>query len=360
MDGGPSPEKSAAMYGEIRRTNICGMNMHLKNLRVFCDVVARHSFSKAAADNNMTQSGASQAVQQLEEYLQVQLIDRSKRPFVLTSEGMTFHTGCLKILRQFDSLADEVRARSNKVDGEVSIASIYSIGLSYLPDIKKSVSRKFPNAKVRFQFGHPDEVYRLVSEGMMDFGLVSYPTAEKSLATIDWREERMILACTKDHALAGSSSIEVDALSEQHLVAFAPNLRIRHEIDRYLRQLGVTMQIAAELDNIDSVIHAMDVNSAVAFLPEPSVREEISKGNMIELDCPWLSISRPLGLVYRRQDVMGRTAKEVMELILENSDCDEADESPASNEQSPASRDARRTTTNNLPGKGVGVQANIA
>ncbi len=61
--------------------------MHLRNLKVFCDVVGRHSFSKAAADNSMTQSGASQAVQHLEDHLQVQLIDRSKRPFVLTAEG---------------------------------------------------------------------------------------------------------------------------------------------------------------------------------------------------------------------------------------------------------------------------------
>lgn len=290
--------------------------MHLKNLRVFCDVVARHSFSKAASDNGMTQSGASQAVQQLEEYLQVQLIDRSKRPFVLTSEGSTFHSGCLHILRQFDTLADEVRSIGHDIDGEVSIASIYSVGLSYLPDIKKSVSETFPAAKVRFQFGHPDEVYRLVEQGMVDFGLVSYPKAEKSLTTLDWREESMILAATKSHPLAAADEVTMDLLTEQFLVAFAPNLRIRHEIDRFLRQLGITMQIAAELDNIDSVIHAMEVNSAVAFLPQPSVQEEIAKGNVVSLKCPWLSLKRPLGIVYRRQDVLSRTAKEVLELIL--------------------------------------------
>ena len=124
--------------------------MHLKNLKVFCDVVARHSFSKAAQDNDMTQSGASQAVQQLEEYLHVQLIDRSKRPFVLTAEGDAFHRGCLKVLRSFDSLTDEVRSMGNAVAGKTSIASIYSVGLSYLPDIKKSVSEQFSKVQGAF------------------------------------------------------------------------------------------------------------------------------------------------------------------------------------------------------------------
>jgi DNA-binding transcriptional LysR family regulator len=110
--------------------------------------------------------------------------------------------------------------------------------------------------------------------------------------------------------------VAVADLKSQSLVAFAPNLRIRHEIDRYLRQLGITMQIAAEFDNIDSVKHAMEVNSAVAFLPEPTVQEEIESGALIALNCPWLKLSRPLGLIQRRNSTLGRTARGVIELIV--------------------------------------------
>lgn len=294
--------------------------MQLRNLKVFCDVVGRHSFSKAAADNDMTQSGASQAVQQLEEYLQVQLIDRSKRPFLLTAEGVAFHSGCLKILRQFDSLTEEVQSIGHDVTGSASIAAIYSIGLSYLPELKKSVSEQYPEADVRFQFGHPDEVYRLVEQGMVDFGLVSYPQSSKTLSSVSWREERMILAASEDHPLGRAAQVVPQDLATQALVAFAPNLRIRHEIDRYLRQLGITMHIAAELDNIDSVRHAMEVNSAVAFLPEPSVQEEIKKGGVILLNCPWLDLRRPLGLIQRRNDSIGRTSRGILELILNSAE----------------------------------------
>lgn len=294
--------------------------MHVKILKVFCDVVNRNSFSQAAAENDMTQSGASQAVQHLEEHLQVQLIDRTKRPFVLTAEGTVFHAGCVKLVRQFDSLVEEVRSIGHEVKGQASIAAIYSVGLSYLPDIKQAVAARYPDAEVRFQFGHPDEVYRLVEQGMVDFGLVSYPKSSKTINTTAWREERMILAAAKGHPLCERHVVTPDDLARQILVAFAPNLRIRHEIDRYLRQLGITMQLAAELDNIDSVKHAMEVDTAVAFLPEPSVKEEIAKGTAVALNCPWLALKRPLGLVHRRNDTLGRTARGVMELILEKGD----------------------------------------
>ena len=45
------------------------MAVHLKSLKVFCDVVRQRSFSRAAEENEISQSAASQVVQQLEERL---------------------------------------------------------------------------------------------------------------------------------------------------------------------------------------------------------------------------------------------------------------------------------------------------
>jgi DNA-binding transcriptional LysR family regulator len=298
--------------------------MHLKNLKVFCDVVARHSFSKAATDNDMTQSGASQAVQQLEEYLRVQLIDRSKRPFVLTAEGRAFYGGCLQLVRQFETLSEEVRSISQEVAGRASLAAIYSVGLSYLPQLQKRIKERHPQAELRTHLCHPDEVYRLVEQGNADFGLVSFPEQSKYIAATHWRDEPMLLVAPANHRMAGWEQITPEDLGLESLVAFAPNLRIRHEIDRYLRQLGITMRIAAELDNIDSVKHALEVNSAVAFLPEPTVREEINTGTLVALRCNWLKLQRPLGIIQRRNSTLGRTARGVLELILtgdDKSDC---------------------------------------
>ena len=266
----------------------------------------------------MTQSGASQAVQQLEEHLQVQLIDRSKRPFILTAEGTAFHKGCVQILREFETLTEEVRSIGNEMTGRASAAAIYSVGLSYLPALQRAVKSRHPKAEVRYQFAHPDDIYRLVEQGMVDFGLVSYPQSSKTITATDWLEETMRLIAPAGHPLGAKSEVHPSDLSSEALVAFAPNLRIRHEIDRYLRQLGVTMQIAAELDNIDSVKHAMEVNSAVAFLPEPTVLEEIQAGTVVVLNCPWLKLIRPLGLIQRRNCTLGRTARGVIELILES------------------------------------------
>ena len=171
------------------------------------------------------------------------------------------------------------------------------------------------------------EKYRLLTVRMRR-------SSSKTIIATDWREETMLLVAPANHALVGKSRVCPEDLASEALVAFAPNLRIRHEIDRYLRHLGITMQIAAELDNIDSVKHALEVHSAVAFLPEPTVQEEIESGAIVALNCPWLNLSRPLGLIQRRNSTLGRTARGVMELIQESVRAGEQVESSLPNERS--------------------------
>ncbi len=151
----------------------------------------------------MTQSAASQSVQHLEDFLSVQLIDRTKRPFVLTAEGQKFFDGLAGVLRQFDSLVDEVRLGSTtsgeEVTGHVVIASIYSIGLSYMPVLEEKFQKNCSSASFAYQLAHPHEVYRMVEQGTVDFGMVSYPDQSHStLQTTLWRHKEPVVSVHYD------------------------------------------------------------------------------------------------------------------------------------------------------------------
>ncbi len=270
----------------------------------------------------MTQSAASQSVQHLEDFLSVRLIDRTKRPFILTAEGQKFYDGLAGILRQFDSLVDEVRlggvGTGEDVKGHVVVASIYSMGLSYLPILEEEFQKSFPSATFSFQLAHPHEVYRMVEQGTVDFGMVSYPDPNHSLQTTHWRNEPMILVASPRHRLATMGRIVPEALGQVGLVAFASNLRIRQEIDKELRNLSVTMRVVVELDNIDSVKHAAIVNSGVAFLPKLTVQSELASGSLKMIECQGLELTRPLGIIQRRDITMSRAARCFMDLVIKH------------------------------------------
>src|ERR1700681_2639593 len=187
--------------------------MHLKSLKVFCDVVGWRSFSRAADENGISQSGASQVVHQLERRLGVKLIDRSKRPFVLTPEGETYYEGCRKLVQRYDALEDQVRTLHEEVSGRVRVVSIYSVGLHHMSRYLQEFLTQYPKANVRLEYLHPDRVYQSVEDDVADIGLISYPKSSRTLQAIEWREEPMVLVCAPSHPLARRSSV---ALSELH------------------------------------------------------------------------------------------------------------------------------------------------
>ena len=136
--------------------------MHLKSLKIYCDVVGRRSFSRAAEENDISQSGVSQVIHQLEERLGSQLIDRSKRPFMLTPEGQTFYDGCRKIVQNYFDLEERIRSLHEDIAGRVVVASIYSVGLHDMSRCMQEFMRQYPKAKVRLEYLHPNLVYEAV------------------------------------------------------------------------------------------------------------------------------------------------------------------------------------------------------
>ena len=100
--------------------------MQIEALKIFCDVARLRSFSRAAAENRVTQSTASQTVHHLEEHLGVTLIERSPRPLRLTTEGTAFFSGCREIVERYQDLELVVKRRGLEADAEVRVAAIYS------------------------------------------------------------------------------------------------------------------------------------------------------------------------------------------------------------------------------------------
>ncbi len=291
--------------------------MHVKSLKVFCDVVGRRSFSRAADENGISQSGASQMVHQLEERLGVRLIDRSKRPFVLTSEGEVYYEGCRKLVKRLSALEEEVRTLHQDVDGRVSVASIYSVGLSHMNQCVKDFLAQFPKANVRIEYQHPDRVYELVECEQVDFGLVSFPKPTRSLQVTAWRQETMSLVCAPEHDLAGASQISLGELEGRDLVGFDENLRIRREIDRALAASGAEAQVVMAFDNIETIKRAIEINAGIGLLPRSTVEKEVTSGTLVSVPIETPGLVRPLGIITRRGKHLGRTARRFLDMLHE-------------------------------------------
>lgn len=294
--------------------------MNIETLRIFCDVVQHQSFSRGAAVNGVSQSAATQSVHRVERYFGVQLVDRSKRPFVLTPEGQACYDGFREVLELYDSVEARVRSLRMEISGIVRVASIYSVGLHDMSRCMQDFMRRYPKAKVRLEYLRPNKVLDAVLNAEVDLGVVSYPAASPDLSVIPLRSEKMVLVCHPEHRLAGQDAVTAERLQGEDFIGFDRDLSIRKEIDRYLRQRSVNVRMVMEFDNIETIKQAVGIGAGVSILPEPTVRGEAQRRTLVSVRLIAPELRRPIGVVHRQRKVFTPTASKFVELLQEVQD----------------------------------------
>jgi len=284
-------------------------------LRLFKEIAATRSITKGAAHCGVSQSAASQHVQEVERRLGTRLLDRSKRPMELTSAGRLYADYCRDALRRQEEFELQLEALKGHVEGAVRVASIYSIGLSEMGRLQAEFSAAYPGANLHVEYMRPERIYEAVENDAADLGLVSYPQPTREIAAIPWRQEEMQLAVPPDHPLAARSEVCLADLNGQDFVGFDEDLSIRREIDRFLRAHGIAVNPALHFDNIQTIKEAVAVGRGISILPARTMQDEIAQGRLaaVPLDAPGLV--RPVGIVHRRHKKFNRAAQAFLELL---------------------------------------------
>ncbi|KQZ86977.1 LysR family transcriptional regulator [Mesorhizobium sp. Root157] len=95
----------------------------LTRMRAFIDVVEAEGFSAAARKIGRSKALLSKYVRELEDELGALLLNRTTRQFSLTEAGHTYYRRASEIVREVDSLADDVRESSGDVRGRIKLSA---------------------------------------------------------------------------------------------------------------------------------------------------------------------------------------------------------------------------------------------
>jgi DNA-binding transcriptional LysR family regulator len=289
--------------------------MQLETLRLYADLVRLRSYSRAAAQHQVSQSAASQAIHKLEADVGARLIDRSQRPFVLTPQGQAFHEACLGVLAAWERARAAVSAAETRIDGTVRLAAIYSVGVYEVSRYLHDFSTAYPDATVQLECHHSHKVLAAVLAGEADVGILSFPPHDPELTVIDLRTEPMVLVCHPQHRLARRRVVKPSELRGEGFVAFEPALMIRRAVDRALRHDGVHPQVILEFDNIDTIKQAVVGGQGVSILPRPTVQAEVELGTLVAIPIGIPDLVRPLGIIHARHRPLSPTVQRFIEVV---------------------------------------------
>jgi LysR family transcriptional regulator, transcriptional activator of the cysJI operon len=294
------------------------MQMSHESLKLFRDIAQTRSFSRGAVMNGVSQSAASQQVQELEQELGIELLDRSTRPLVVTSAGRLYTEYCKDVLRRREEFNVALDLMKQEVEGTVRVASIYSVGLSEMVQLEQEFGRRRPEARLEVEYLRPEKVYSSVLSDASDLGLVSYPEPSREITVIPWRQEEMVVAASPFHLLAqGSGMLSPQELQGIDFIGFDDDLPIAREIDRFLSGLGIKVNITLHFDNIQMIKEAVVHRVGVSIMPARIMKDEISQGRLVAIPIAATELYRPLGIIHRKKKRFYPVAQAFLELLCE-------------------------------------------
>lgn len=291
--------------------------MDLARAKLFRDIAQSRSVSKGAKLNGIGQSAASQHLQDLEEQLGIALLDRSCRPLIVTDAGKLYLEMCRDVLRSHDEFQAALERMKTEVEGTVRVASIYSVGLSEMSQLEREFSRRYPDARLDVEYLRPEKVYEAVVTDRADLGLLSYPEATKEVTVLPWRQEEMVVAASPYHPLAEKAEVRPADLEGLDFVGFDEDLPIRRDIDRFLREHHVEVNLTLHFDNLQMIKEAVAHGEGVSIMPARIMEQEVKQGRLVPIPISSLRLYRPVGIVHRRKKRFHRAGQAFLELLRE-------------------------------------------
>jgi len=285
-------------------------------LNLFREIANTRSMSRGAERCGVSQSAASQHVQEVERRLGMPLFDRSKRPLDLTPAGRYYAEFCRDVLRREEELTHVLESLKGEVEGTVRVVSIYSTGLSEMGRLQEEFSARYPTAQLQVEFMRPDKVYEAVRNDAADLGLVSYPESSREVAAIPWRHEEMQVAVPPTHPFAIRDSVYPADLNGQDFIGFDEDLTIRRELDRYLRAQGIEVKLVMHFDNILMIKEAVCLGRGISILPARTMQNEIAQGRIVAVKLNAPDLVRPVGIVHRKRKKFNRAAQAFLNLLF--------------------------------------------
>ncbi len=180
------------------------MGLTLRHVRAFVEVAHRGSFRRAAEKLFVSQPALTITINQLEELVGINLLNRTTRRVDLTDDGKDFLPIAERLVADFDRAISDLKTTARRRGGQVSIAVLPSLTINLLPGLLADFKSKNADIRIVLRDDNARGVQRQVLNNESDFGISNRWEEDSNLNFIPLTLDPVGLVCPPDHPLAKS------------------------------------------------------------------------------------------------------------------------------------------------------------
>ena len=274
----------------------------LKQFRYLVALANTLHFRRAAEQCHVSQPTLSGQLQELEERLGVQLVERSRRAqVVLTPIGRTIAERARIVLRDVQDIVDLGKHGQQWLDGTIKLGALPTLGPYLLPHVLPELHQSHPSLKLYVREGMPAPLIRSLEEGDLDLLLFPMPIREADLDSARIFREQLWVVLPSDDPLAAKEEIERNDLGGKTVLALEPGHRLYEQVAELCREFGAELSHDFEGTSLDTIRLMVGMGMGISFMPTVYVLSEVAKdAQVVARPLKSRPPSRTVGFAWRR------------------------------------------------------------
>ncbi|WP_409309161.1 LysR substrate-binding domain-containing protein [Pectobacterium sp. B1J-3] len=278
--------------------------------------VARHKSFRAAGDElGLSPSAISHAIKQLEQRLKIRLFNRTTRSVSLTEAGFNLFERLRPAFDEINTMLDEVNCFRDTPMGTLKInASRLASRLVLIPLIA-GFSRQYPDINV--EITTDDKLVDIVQQEF-DAGIRLNTTVEKDMIAVPIGPKiKLVVVATPDYLNQHPAPVHpCELVNHQSIIfRFQSGRPYLWEFEGPEGKLEVAPVGNIVLDDMDSVLEAVQCGVGLGYLYYEQVKTHLISGKLVQVLDEWLPERPSLQLYYPNRQYMPSPLRTFLDYI---------------------------------------------
>jgi LysR family hydrogen peroxide-inducible transcriptional activator len=292
----------------------------LKQLKYLLAVSEWRHFGKAASACNVTQSTLSAGIHDLENILEVQLFERTKKKVLITETGQAVINKAQQILQTTQELVEIAadRVDGQKLSGNITLAVIPTIAPFLLPPLLARLRQDFPALQLYLREAQTEPALEELYSGRVDAVLMAtpYPTAE--VITERLFEDPFYLACLSDNKLAKYKQLKTRHLEGEPLLLLEDGHCLRQHALSACKLHSADYSMPYQATSLITLVQMVANGLGITLLPEIALKSGLLTNTNIEIRAfSEKNVARTISLIWRPSSAKIPKLKIVSQFIRE-------------------------------------------
>jgi DNA-binding transcriptional LysR family regulator len=243
------------------------MNVTSRQLKAFLLTARHQSFSRAAEQLFITQSGMSMLIRELEEQLGFRLFERTTRRVTLTGFGLRFLPIADRSLLDLEAAVANIGRLASAANRRLALGATPLIAGRLLPAVIGEYAKRDPGLHVVLHDGDRTQLIAAVNSGEVDMALGCFLQPVPGMHRAPLYRFSLMLVEPAAEAAQLARAPRWDDLRERRLLGGPPESPIQQIIDHQLRRVGRRGAPAIQLHYFETQIAMVEAGAGSAVLP---------------------------------------------------------------------------------------------